>query len=132
MAVVGSCHVGTAEVPRVESGFMLNRLLVAAVFAFFLVTACASTQQDGVLDCEQTGDTVRGVANPALDYVGPDTPRDAAVEQQKAMHLKGGMLVENNSREFSVVVDGREVAVIHISDAPAGGFVATTTVSCPT
>jgi len=81
---------------------------------------------------KELGHTVRGIANPALDYEEPHTPRAAAAEQQKTMHLELGTLVENNSREFSVLIDGREVAVIQISDAPAWGLVATTTASCPT
>ena len=39
-----------------------------------------TTGQDGVLDCEQTGDTGRGVANPV---------QAVAVEQRQAMDLEG-------------------------------------------
>jgi hypothetical protein len=38
--------------------------------------------------------------------------------------------VEVNSRVFSVVVDGREVAVIQVADAPAGGFFVNTYETC--
>jgi hypothetical protein len=44
---------------------------------------------------------VRGVANPALDYEGPDTPVAAAELQQQTMELEEGSLVENSPRQYS-------------------------------
>ena len=79
-----------------------------------------TTAPAGSHDC-LTAVTVASISELLLEAVGDPTPRTAA-ERYAELAGQPGALVEIEPLWFAVIEDGREVVLIEVVEAPAGGY----------
>jgi hypothetical protein len=80
----------------------------------------STTEPDGSLDCV-TAITFASISELMLDAVGEPTPL-AAAERYAEVAGQPGSLVETEPLTYSIVEEGREVVLIEVVEAPAGGY----------
>lgn len=110
LSIVGACSVSNSD-------SIATTVTTAAV-----PESTTTTAPDGSLDCLTSVSSV-SIPEYPTDRVGEPTPR-AAAERLAEFESRTGPLVEVEPLRFAILDQGRETAIIDVSAAPAGGYLA--------